>query len=119
MLLCCRLEPEPVEPIEPGARVAFFSTGRPAGDPAVRWGGRARAGRLLAQPGPSEPLALDLERAGRERCDVYVTEFKAAAIDTVAERAARTALRVVFVRNLPRARRGEPDLDEALLAGAL
>ena len=61
-------------------------------------------------------LALDLQRAVDEGCDVYLTELKAAAVDTVAEAAERAGARVVFARNRPRARLGEPDLDEALLA---
>jgi len=46
-------------------------------------------------------LAEDLARAEAERCDVYLTELKAAAIDTVARRAAERGARVVFVRNRP------------------
>ena len=58
-------------------------------------------------------LADDLDRAAAEGCDVYLTELKAAAIDTVAERARREGARVVFVRNRPVGVDG--DLDEALL----
>ena len=36
-----------------------------------------------------------------ERCDVYLTELKAAAIDTVAIRARAEGARVVFIRNRP------------------
>ena len=46
-------------------------------------------------------LAAELERAAAERCDVYLTELKAAAIDTVAVRAQREGARVVFIRNRP------------------
>ena len=46
-------------------------------------------------------LEADLERAAAERCDVYLTELKAAAIDTVAERAEHEGARVLFVRNRP------------------
>lgn len=103
------LRPEPAEPLPDGARVAFFSTGAgvPAGvDPVVASSALARRG----------DLARDLERAARERCDVYLTELKAAAIDTVAERAAAASARVVFVRNRPVALGA--DLDAALLACA-
>ena len=46
-------------------------------------------------------LAADLDRAAAERCDVYLTELKAAAIDTVAMRARAEGARVVFIRNRP------------------
>ena len=58
-------------------------------------------------------LRADLDRAAAEGCDVYLTELKAAAIDTVAERAAAEGARVVFVRNRPVGLDG--DLDAALL----
>ena len=45
----------------------------------------------------------------RSGCDVYLTELKAAAIDTVARRARDEGARVVFVRNRP------VGVDEALL----
>ena len=108
-VLRIELVPEPVEPIEDGARVAFFSTG-PAVPPGMEL--------VLSSPNLARrgSLALDLQRAETERCDVYLTELKAAAIDTVAEAAERAGARVVFARNVPRGRRGEPDLDEALLA---
>jgi predicted GTPase len=46
-------------------------------------------------------LAADLERAEAEGCDLYLTELKAAAIDTVARRATERGARVAFVRNRP------------------
>jgi cyclic 2,3-diphosphoglycerate synthetase len=100
-----RLEPEPVEELPAGARVAFFSTG--AGEcaglePAV-------TSRNLARRGD---LAADLARAEEEGCDVYLTELKAAAIDTVAVHARRVGARVVFVRN--RVTADDADLDELL-----
>jgi cyclic 2,3-diphosphoglycerate synthetase len=102
-----RLQPEPAEELPDGARVAFFSTG--AGDcvgfdPIV-------TSRNLARRGA---LAEDLERAKAEGCDVYLTELKAAAIDTVAAHARRAGANVVFVRN--RVVADDADLDE-LLAG--
>ncbi len=102
------LLPEPAEPIPDGARVAFFSTGAgaPAGIETVV------ASRNLAR---REPLADDLARARAERCDLYLTELKAAAIDTVAEAAQRAGAAVRFARNRPRSLPGEPDLDAALL----
>ena len=102
-----RLAPEPAEALPPDARVAFFSTG--AGEcagvePVV-------SSRNLARRGA---LAEDLARAQAKGCDVYLTELKAAAIDTVAVQARRAGARVVFVRN--RVTSDQTDLDE-LLAG--
>ena len=102
------LRPEPVDPVAPGARLAFFSTG--PGDlaglePVV-------VSRRLAR---RRELAEDLRRAAAEGCDVYLTELKAAAIDTVAEAAEAAGARLGFVRNRPVARAGEEDLDAALL----
>ena len=104
-LLRGRLVPEPAEELPPDARVAFFSTG--AGwctglEPAL-------VSRNLARRGD---LAADLERAEVEGCDVYLTELKAAAIDTVAAHARRTGARVVFVRNRVTPDAGA-DLDDA------
>jgi cyclic 2,3-diphosphoglycerate synthase len=101
------LAPEPAEEIPADARVAFFSTseGDVAGvQPVVASGNLARRAAL----------ADDLARAEKEGCDVYLTELKAAAIDTVAVHARRTGARVVFVRN--RVVSDDPDLD-GLLAG--
>ena len=102
-----RLEPEPAEEVPAGGRVAFFSTG--AGEcaglePVVTSRNLARRGELAA----------DLARAEQEGCDVYLTELKAAAIDTVAVHARRAGARVVFVRN--RVVADDAGIDE-LLAG--
>jgi cyclic 2,3-diphosphoglycerate synthetase len=101
------LAPEPAEEIPDDARVAFFSTseGQMTGVEAVV------ASANLAR---RSALAEDLARAEQEGCDVYLTELKAAAIDTVAAHARRTGARVVFVRN--RVISDDADLDE-LLAG--
>jgi cyclic 2,3-diphosphoglycerate synthase len=98
------LRPEPAEPVPPNARVALFTTGAPACegvDPVVASTNLARRGAL----------AEDIDRAVREGCDVWLTELKAAAIDTVAKRARAEDARVLFVRNRPE---GE-GLDEALV----
>jgi cyclic 2,3-diphosphoglycerate synthetase len=88
------LRPEPQEPLEPGARVALFSTSGaiPAGTEPI-----VSSAALADRPA----LAADLDRAAAERCDLYLVELKAAAIDTVAERAAREGARLVFLRNRP------------------
>lgn len=88
------LRPEPAEELPADARVALFTTA--AGpweglDPAVASTNLARR----------SVLGEDLDRARAERCDVYLTELKAAAIDTVAAAARREGARVVFVRNRP------------------
>lgn len=88
----CVLRPEPVEPVPEGARVALFTTNATSCegvDPVVVSPNLARRGALAA----------DLERAAAERCDTYLVELKAAAIDTVAMAALRDGKRVIFVRN--------------------
>jgi cyclic 2,3-diphosphoglycerate synthetase len=89
------LRPEPVEPVPGDARVAVFTTGAPAvhGSPEPVLVSTNLARRAA--------LAGELDRAAAERCDVYLTELKAAAIDTVAERARAEGARVVFIRNRP------------------
>jgi len=92
--LCFSLRAEPVEPLPTGARVALFTTGAEAChgvEPVV----------ASANLGRREALSGDLERAAAARCDIYLTELKAAAIDTVARRARERGARVVFVRNRP------------------
>jgi cyclic 2,3-diphosphoglycerate synthase len=90
-----RLRPEPLEPIADGARVAIFTTGAPtvegAADPVLFSTNLARR----------SALAGELDRAAEERCDIYLTELKAAAVDTVAMRARAEGARVVFIRNRP------------------
>ena len=101
------LRPEPAEPVPEGARVALFTTGAPevsGVEPVVSSTNLARR----------SALAEDLERADAEGCDVFLTELKAAAIDTVAARAQETGARVIFIRNRPVGT--EADLDAALLA---
>jgi cyclic 2,3-diphosphoglycerate synthetase len=104
--LPCELAPEPVEPPPAGARVALFSTSdaRPPGLELVL------ASSALAR---RAELEADLDRAAAERCDVYLVELKAAAIDTVAVRAEREGASVLFVRN--RAIALDADLDAELL----
>lgn len=102
----CELRPEPAEPLPSGARVALFTTRAETCEgvePAVTSTNLARRSELAA----------DLDRAAAEGCDTYLTELKAAAIDTVAERAAAERARVVFVRNRPVGL--DADLDAALL----
>jgi cyclic 2,3-diphosphoglycerate synthetase len=89
------LRPEPVEAIPQDARVAVFTTGvkelHDVPEPIVFSTSLARR----------RALAEELDRAAAERCGVYLTELKAAAIDTVAIRAREVGARVVFIRNRP------------------
>lgn len=88
------LRPEPVESPPAGARVALFTTGAmhvEGIEPVVVSANLARRA----------PLSADLDRAAAERCDVYLTELKAAAIDKVAVRARADGARVIFLRNQP------------------
>jgi cyclic 2,3-diphosphoglycerate synthase len=96
------LRAEPVEPVPAGARVAAFTTGAPV-EAAV-------ASTALAR---RSELERDLDRAVAEGCEVWLTELKAAAIDTVAERAVREGARLIFLRNRPVGLDG--DLDDALV----
>jgi hypothetical protein len=95
------LRPEPAEPLPADARVALFTTGAPGCDGVAPLVTSTNLARRSA-------LGADLERAAAERCDVYLTELKAAAVDTVARRAVERGARVVFVRNRPHG------VDEAL-----
>ncbi len=89
------LSPEPVEELPGDARVAVFTTGATEvdgiPDPVLT------STNLARRP----VLAEELDRAAAERADVYLTELKAAAIDTVAVRARAEGARVVFIRNRP------------------
>jgi cyclic 2,3-diphosphoglycerate synthase len=100
------LRPEPAEPLPDGARVALFTTA------VGPWEG---LDTVVASPNLARRslLEADLERARAEGCDVYLTELKAAAIDTVAMHARRDGARVVFVRNRPVG--VDADLDAELL----
>lgn len=102
----CELRPEPAEPLPAGARVATFTT-RADGCEGVE---PVLCSRNLSH---RSALAQDLDRAAAERCDVYLTELKGAAIDTVAARAREDGARVIFLRNRPVGL--DADLDAALL----
>ncbi len=102
--LSFELRPEPAEPLPDGARVALFTTGATRCDGVEPVVASTNLARRAA-------LADDLDRAVEERCDVWLTELKAAAIDAVAARARTEGVRVVFVRNRPVG----DGLDEALV----
>jgi cyclic 2,3-diphosphoglycerate synthetase len=89
------LRSEPLEPLPDGARVAIFTTG------ATQVEGVADPVLVSTNLARRAVLAEELDRAAAERCDVYLAELKAAAIDTVAMRARAEGARVVFIRNRP------------------
>jgi cyclic 2,3-diphosphoglycerate synthetase len=89
------LRPEPLEPLPDGARVAVFTTG------ATSVHGVPEPVLVSTNLARRSALAAELDRAAAERCDVYLTELKAAAVDTVAMRARAEGARVVFIRNRP------------------
>jgi cyclic 2,3-diphosphoglycerate synthase len=97
------LRPEPFEDVPDGARVAVFTTGAKEvhgiPDPVLVSTNLAKRGAL----------AEDLDRAAGLGADLYLTELKAAAIDTVAMRARAVDASVVFIRNRP------VGLDDALV----
>jgi cyclic 2,3-diphosphoglycerate synthase len=117
-VVACVLRPRPVEPVS-GRRVAYFTTAQR--DAHARLGAHLReahgadvafvSGSLADRPA----LREDLERvpAGVE---TYLIEIKAAAIDVVAETAARRGVEAVFVDNEMLPLPGEPDLDTELRA---
>jgi predicted GTPase len=89
------LRPEPLEPLPDGARVAVFTTG------ATSVHGVPEPVLVSTNLARRVALADELDRATAEGCDVFLTELKAAAIDTVAMRARDEGARVVFIRNRP------------------
>jgi cyclic 2,3-diphosphoglycerate synthase len=89
------LRPEPVEEVPEDARVAVFTTG------ATEVDGIPDPVLVSTDLARRSALGEELDRAAAERADVYLTELKAAAIDTVAMRARSEGARVVFIRNRP------------------
>jgi cyclic 2,3-diphosphoglycerate synthetase len=89
------LRSEPLEPLPEDARVAVFTTG------ATSVHGVSAPVLVSTNLARRSALAAELDRAAAEGCDVYLTELKAAAIDTVALRARAEGARVVFIRNRP------------------
>jgi cyclic 2,3-diphosphoglycerate synthetase len=89
------LRAEPVEDVPADARVAVFTTG------ATEVHGIPEPLLVSTNLARRAALSADLERAAAEGADVYLTELKAAAIDTVAMRAREAGARIVFIRNRP------------------
>jgi cyclic 2,3-diphosphoglycerate synthetase len=86
---------EPLEEIPAGARVAVFTTG------ATEVDGIPEPVLVSTNLARRAALTEELDRAAADGADVYLTELKAAAIDTVAMRARAEGARVVFIRNRP------------------
>jgi len=89
------LRSEPLEDVPGDARVAVFTTG------ATEVHGIPEPLLVSTNLARRAALADDLDRAAAEGADLYLTELKAAAIDTVAMRARAEGARVVFIRNRP------------------
>jgi cyclic 2,3-diphosphoglycerate synthase len=89
------LRPEPVDEVAGDARVAVFTTG------ATEVHGIPEPVVVSTNLACRSALGEDLDRAAAEDAGVYLTELKAAAIDTVAIRARAEGARVVFIRNRP------------------
>jgi cyclic 2,3-diphosphoglycerate synthase len=117
MIVGCELEPEPATAVRRDGRVALFTTASGEHEAALRE--RLSAGGVDVRVFSSalarrRELERDLDRALRERCDLFLTEIKAAAIEVVAEAAERHGVELVFLRNRPVSLPGEPDLDREL-----
>jgi cyclic 2,3-diphosphoglycerate synthase len=108
------LRPRPLEDVR-GRRIAFFGTAPPARHEIVAAHLETTYGAEVASVSGSlsNRRALDAELA-RLDADTVVLEVKAAAIDVVAEHAARNGIRVVFAGNDVVSLPGEPDLDALL-----
>jgi predicted GTPase len=118
-VIACRLEPEPAEPLPPGARVALFTTAPSEAERAFREATERHDADVVVYSSAlarRAELERDLDRAGAERCELFLCELKAAAVECVAERAAAERLPLVWMRNRPQALPGEPSIDEALLS---
>jgi cyclic 2,3-diphosphoglycerate synthase len=115
----CRLEFEPAEQLEGDARIALFTTARSGSEQRIR-AAFAQSGIELAAFSANlanrEALERDIEKAARQRCNLFLTELKAAAVEVVAEAAEGAGTRLVFVRNRPVPLSGEASLDGELVA---
>jgi cyclic 2,3-diphosphoglycerate synthetase len=118
-VIACAFEPEPVEHVHESARVAVFTTAPLAAESRIR-SRLAERGVEVCAFSPNlarrEALERDMELAAHERCDIFLTELKAAAVEIVASRAEQAGADLVFLRNRPVSLHGEASLDAELLA---
>ena len=113
-VIACVLRPRPTTPIE-GRRVAYFTTAPSEAHERLSQHLRVEHGADIV--GVSSNLARRdelKEDLGRLEAEVYLVEIKAAAIDVVAEEAARRGVELVFADNDVRPIPGQPDLDAAV-----
>ena len=105
------LRPRPLDDVR-GRRIAFFGTAPPAQHAciAVHLGEAYGAEVMHVSGNLSDRAALRAELAHLD-ADVIVVEVKAAAVDVVAEEAARLGIPVVLAGNDVVPLPGEPDLD--------
>jgi cyclic 2,3-diphosphoglycerate synthetase len=110
----CALEPEPSAPVSAGARVAVFTTAQPEHAGQIRTALERQGLEVIllsTNLARRAELVRDLDQARQARCDFFLTELKAAAIDTVAEQADRDGLPVGWLRNRVVSLPGEPELE--------
>jgi cyclic 2,3-diphosphoglycerate synthase len=116
------LRPRPIEPVA-GESVAFFCTAPPTQHERLashlEESHGANVGTVSGNLADREALRSDVASA---EADVFLVELKAAAVDVVAEEAARRGIRVVIAANDVVPNPGETSLDaelERLAAEAL
>jgi len=116
------LRPVPVSPVR-GLRVAGFTTAPavigPILEMALLKAGAAAVPVISTALARRDELRADVDRALEAGCDCFAVEIKAAAIDVVAEAAARHGIDVVWVDNRPVTHDARVDLDEEFATLAL
>ena len=108
------LRPRPLEPVA-GQRVAFFCTAPPPAHGALADHlEAAHEASVTSVSGSLADRARLRDELAHVDADVFLVELKAAAIDVVAEEAARRGVRVVLAANDVVPLPGEPSLDAEL-----
>jgi cyclic 2,3-diphosphoglycerate synthetase len=115
-IVATEMKPRPAEPVD-GKRIAVFTTAKQET--------HDRLARLLAEEHGADVVSVSGNLSDRSKlradvesadADVYLIEIKAAAIDVVAEAAAKRGAECVFLDNDVVPVEGEPDLDSELRA---
>jgi cyclic 2,3-diphosphoglycerate synthetase len=113
------LRPTPVASVT-GRKVAYFTTAPESIHAPLRRHLEEEHGAEVVFVSGSlsrrRELRSELESAAVRDAEVFLVEIKAAAIDVVAEAAAKRGLAVIFCDNEVRPLDGEPDLDAQLVA---